>query len=153
MKMPPPLRKGMYAAYSAAFSRMLSESTPGRDTVAGPEPPLERSVAMLIHLTFGEQLAVFDQQRFGDPSRLQRMRNERALFEQLLIIAEEGHPCHPPGESGQGVPVVGVERRRRSRRHRCEVRGPGQQPVHRVGELSLALVLRCAVKARPERQR
>src|ERR1700682_5291743 len=46
MKMPPPLRKGMYAAYSAAFSRMLSESTPGRDTVAGPEPPLERSVAI-----------------------------------------------------------------------------------------------------------
>jgi hypothetical protein len=30
MKMPPPLRNGMYAAYSAARSRMLSESTPGR---------------------------------------------------------------------------------------------------------------------------
>ena len=30
MKMPPPLRNGMYAAYSAAFSRMLSDSTPGR---------------------------------------------------------------------------------------------------------------------------
>src|ERR1700730_18560843 len=145
MKMPAPLRKGMYAAYSAAFSRMLSESTPGRETVAGPVPPLERSVAMLIALTSGEQLAVFDQQRFGDPSRLQRMRNERALFEQFLIIAEQGHQCHPPGEPRQGVAVIGVEGRRRPRRHGCEVRGPGQQPVHRVAELSLALVLGCAV--------
>ena len=56
----------MYAAYSAAFSRMLSESTPGRETVTGPEPPLGRSVAMLIHLTFGEQRTVFDQQRFSE---------------------------------------------------------------------------------------
>jgi hypothetical protein len=44
----------MYAAYSAAFSRMLSESTPGREIVAGPVLPLERSGAMLIHLTSGE---------------------------------------------------------------------------------------------------
>src|SRR6185437_5300187 len=37
MKMPPPFRNGMYAAYSAAFSRMLSESTPGRAS-AGVSP-------------------------------------------------------------------------------------------------------------------
>src|ERR1700674_638113 len=153
MKMPPPLRKGIYAAYSAAFSRMLSESTPGRDTVAGPEPPLERSVATLSHLTFGEQLAVFDQQRFGDPSRLQRMGKQRTLLEQLLIIAEQRHQCHPPREPRQGVPVIGVEGGRSSRRHRCEVRGPGQQPIDRVGELSLAFILWRAVEARAERER
>src|ERR1700716_990505 len=133
MKIPPPLRKGMYAAYSAAFSRMWSESTPGRETVAGPEPPLERSVAMLIHLTFGEQLAVLDQQRLGDPSRLQRMGKQRTLSEQLLIIAEKGHQCPPPREPRQGVAVIGVEGGRSSRRHRCEVRGPGQQPIDRIG--------------------
>src|ERR1700680_1093829 len=101
MKMPPPLRNGIYAAYSAAFSRMLSESTPGRETVAGPVLPLERSVAMLIHLTSGEQLAVFDQQRFGDPARLQRMRKQRALSQQRSIITEQGHQCHPAGETRQ----------------------------------------------------
>src|SRR5664279_4667822 len=30
MKIPPPLRNGMYAAYNAAFSRILSDRTPGR---------------------------------------------------------------------------------------------------------------------------
>src|ERR1700687_6067205 len=98
MKMPPPLRKGMYAAYSAAFSRMLSESTPGRETVAGPEPPLERSVAMLIHLTVGDQLRVFDHHRFGHPSRLQRVGKQRTLSEQLSIITEQSPQCHPPRE-------------------------------------------------------
>ena len=36
MKMPPPRRNGMYAAYSAARSRMLSDSTPGRAALAPP---------------------------------------------------------------------------------------------------------------------
>ena len=64
---------------------------------------------MLIHLTFGEQLTVFDQQRFGDPSRLQRMGKQRTLSEQLLIIAEQGHQCHPPGKPRQRLPVIRVE--------------------------------------------
>ena len=41
--------------------------------LAGPEPPLERSVAMLVNRAFSEQLAVFDQQRLRDPSWLKRM--------------------------------------------------------------------------------
>src|ERR1700732_2564927 len=153
MKMPPPLRKGMYAAYSAAFSRMLSESTPGRETVAGPEPPLGRSVAMLVHSTLGDQLAVVDQQRFGDPSRLQRMGEQRALSEQLLIIAEQRHQCPPPREPPQGVPVIGGEGGRSSRRHRCEVRGPSQQPIDRIGELRLEFVLVLSGEALAEGER
>src|ERR1043165_4415734 len=37
----------MYAAYSAAFSRMLSDNTPGRETEDGVEFPLKRSFMLV----------------------------------------------------------------------------------------------------------
>jgi len=78
------------------------------------------------------------------------MRKQRALLQQHSIIAEQWDQCHPPGEPLQRIHSIGIEGGRCSGRHRGEVRGPGEQPVHRIRELSLALVLWRAIEARAE---
>src|SRR6186713_1895404 len=143
MKMPPPLRNGMYAAYSAAFSRMLSERTPGRAT-----PALG---AVLGSAMSGEQRPVLGQQRLGDEPRLQRMRDPGTLEEDRSMIAAKGDPRHPGRQGGErGLPrrqALGPAARGDAR----QVGGPRDQRVEPRREPRLALVLAGRVDARAER--
>src|SRR5215831_6022179 len=106
MKMPPPFRNGMYAAYSAAFSRMLSESTPGREP---EELPLKRSLAAICAR---EQVPIIEEQCLGNEPRGQRVTEQQALPEQLFMITEQIEPRHPGGEPRERGLVLGMEARR-----------------------------------------
>ena len=79
------------------------------------------------------------------------MRQHRALPQQRPMIAKQRDRRHLRGQTLQRRRGVGILPRRVAGRDAREIRGPGDQPVERMGEPRLALVLAAGVDARRQR--
>ena len=107
----------MYAAYSAAFSRMLSDSTPGpRDAGAG-----RCGRCLACRPSFSEKVAVADAaapRRRG--AAASGCATQRALPQQRPMIAKQRHRRHRRRQRRERGGEVGIARaaRRRPRRAR-----------------------------------
>ena len=153
MKMPPPFRNGMYAAYSAARSRMLSDSTPGRAPPAASAAFAAAPVSLRSAIAQPKQSPVIDQQRLGDEARHQRMREQRTLSQQRPMIAKERHRRHPARERRRAHARVGILPHARAGSDAREVDGPRDQPIDRPREARATLVLAGRVDACGEARR
>ena len=109
----------MYAAYSAAFSRMLSDSTPGRASAA----PGAAGRRFLVGHGQTNSVAVVDQQRLGDEPRLQRMaRRSARCSQQRPMIAKQRDRRHRRRERRERRGEVGIALRHAAGDHPREVR-------------------------------
>src|SRR5208283_5577208 len=116
---------------------MLSDSTPGRDTVEA----LPKRSPLLMATSRSEQGKVLEEQRLDHQARLQWLAYERALPQQRSIVAEQLDPRHLPPQPPQRFAPVRIEAREPAAAAGRQVGRPGRQPVHDVGEPRLAGVL------------
>ena len=138
--MPPPLRNGIYAAYSAAFSRMLSDSTPGRATLRRVRPELP-----CVPPSSAKQFPIVDEERLGDETRLQRMHDQRALPRQRPMIAKQRERRHHRPASAASVAAKSGLRSGAppaATRARSAVHAPSQSMARREPLLALLLAAR-----------
>src|SRR5213078_3571920 len=102
MKMPPPLRNGIYAAYSAAFSRMLSERTPGRAVVAAAAPaPVPLGPAIVVSRKGPGNRSATPRQRAAARADARRARVAAIASDD----SERGTPA-PPGARESSTPAT-----------------------------------------------
>src|SRR5437879_2318070 len=138
--MPPPRRNGMYAAYSAARSRMLSDSTPGRASWA--PAAVAAGILSAIIRSSPKQLLIFKQQRFGDEARLQRVRDLRALLQQRAMITKQRQRRHHGRKWSERRGIVAVLERRSTGLRGREIGAPRSEPVNCRADERLAAIAR-----------
>src|SRR5208282_1381473 len=100
---------------------MLSDSTPGRDTVE----VLPKRSLLLMGVSGTEQGEILEQQRLDDQPRLEWMAEQRALLEQRSIVAEQLQPRHLLPQPPQHIAPVRVEARDPAAAAGRQIRDPG----------------------------